>query len=110
MNPNQPPPPLTAELITQILGKLRQQESRIEGEISTMRNDTNTATFNSIANMFNQLQSDKDSLEQALGIAQATLEDIYKGHPDIKISMDAKAKEKAEAQAKKVKINPPPKK
>ena len=107
MNQNQQPP-LTGELTGQILNQLKQNLSRVEGEITTMRADSQSGTFQNIANMFKSVFDDKARAEGALKVAQATLEKIYGGHPDIKIKIEADARDQAEKMQKaQVKINKP---
>ena len=104
MNQNQAQPPLTGELSGQILNQLKQGLSKTEGVITTMRSDSQSNVFNNIANMFTSVFDEKAKIEQALKVAEATLEKIYGGHPDIKIQLEADAKEHAAKQKDKVKI------
>ena len=104
MNQQKALPPLTGDLTNQVLSQLKVQLSQVEGEITTMRGDSQSRIFQNIANMFTSVFEDKSKTEMALKVAEATLEKIYQGHPDIKIKLDADAKEHAEKQKGKVKV------
>jgi len=69
--------------------------------MTMMENDASSSLFNNFAQMINQVYGDKLKAEAALKELQVTLDEIYQGHPDIKVSMEAKAKSEKEAATKK---------
>jgi len=103
MMPGQPGggKPLDAGQITQFLTNLKRQMSQVEGEISTMKSDSMASLFQNFANMINQVWGMKEGQQKRAESLQKILDDIYAGHPDIKIAMEAEAKELAEINAKK---------
>lgn len=92
-------PPITdPKQIGTFLTNMKKQMSQIEGEMTMMKNDGQSSLFNNVADMMNEIWVQKVQVEGKLKKAEETLEDIYKGHPDIKISMEEATK------------NPPPNK
>ena len=94
------PPISDPKEIGQLLTSMKKQMSQIEGEMTMMKNDGISSLFNNIAEIMNDLWTQKTQLETKLKEVEATLEKIYQGHPDIKISIEA---EKKEAQKPKKK-------
>lgn len=84
-------PPITdPKEIGKFLTTMKKQMAQVEGEMTMMKNDSLSSLFNNVAELLNDIWTQKVALEGKLKEAQATLEDIYKGHPDIKISMEKK--------------------
>ena len=97
--------PMDQGQINQFLQNLKRQMSQIEGEVSTMRSDATSSLFQNFAALTNQVFQERERSNAELATTKAILEEIYQGHPDIKISIEAKAKEEAEAaNKKKVKV------
>lgn len=88
------PPISDPKEIGQLLTSMKKQMSQIEGEMTMMKNDGISSLFNNIAEIMNDLWTQKTQLETKLKGVEDTLEKIYQGHPDIKISMEKKAEEK----------------
>jgi chaperonin cofactor prefoldin len=74
--------------------------SQVEGQITTMRGDAQSNVFQNVGNMFSQLIQEKEKAEKLLAEANTTLEKIYSGHPDIKITMEKDEKEKVAPKIK----------
>lgn len=87
MNPNSMTDP---KQISQFLTNLKKQMAQVDGEIAMMKADSMASLFNNFANMLNQVWGQKEDLDHKLKETQATLEQIYQGHPDIKIAMEKK--------------------
>jgi len=94
--------PLDPQQVGQILMQLKKQLSQVEGEISTMRGDAQSAVFNNVGQILNQIYQELTQIKEARLQLEKTLGEIYQGWPDVKISMDKKI-EKAKADAPKVK-------
>ena len=92
------PPPLDAKQIQEFLGSMKKHMSQIDGEITTMKADAMGNLLNNVANLLNRIFTDKIEAEAKLTDAQNDLNEIYQGHPDIKVTMDAKKKDKKVAQ------------
>lgn len=84
------PQKLDPKQVQDILTDLRKQVSRVDGEITTMKSDAMSGVFNTFAQILNQIYGEKANVETELAGVKKTLEDIYQGHPDIKISMEKK--------------------
>ncbi len=98
-------PELDAKKISEILTGMKKQMSQVEGEMATMKNDAMSSLFQNVAGMMNQLFTEKTNLEHKLKEHEATLEQIYQGHPDIQIAIEKEAKDtKAKIDAKTPKI------
>ncbi len=95
--------PLDPQQVGQILGNLKKQLSQVEGEISTMRGDAQSAVFNNVGQILNQIYQQMDQIKESQLTLEKTLGEIYQGWPDVKISMDKKAQEK-KADAPKAKV------
>ncbi len=87
-------PELDAKKIGEFLTNMKKQMGQVEGECQMMRTDAITSLFQSVAQMFNQVFAKKDAADNKIIELQATLDKIYQGHPDIKISMEKKPEEK----------------
>ena len=87
---NQQAPPLDPKSVQDILIELRKQVSRVDGEVTTMKTDAMSGVFNSFSQILKQLFSQKAQAEAELSRLQKTLDDIYQGHPEIKIAMEKK--------------------
>jgi hypothetical protein len=83
-------PELDAKKIGEFLTQMKKQMGQVEGECQMMRTDAVSSLFQSVANMFNQVFAKKDQAENKVKELEATLDKIYQGHPDIKISMEKK--------------------
>ena len=95
-------PPLTdPKQIGEFLTSMKKQMAQIEGEITMMKNDGQSSLFNSVANLLNDVWGQKEKAEQEARNLKTTLEEIYNGHPDIKIAMEKKAKEEPKSKPKK---------
>jgi ABC-type enterochelin transport system substrate-binding protein len=90
----QPRPVLDSKKISEILTNMKKQMSQVEGEIATMKSDAMSSLFQNLAGMLNQIFGEKEDAEKKNGELQAIIDKIYQGHPDIKISMEEKPKEK----------------
>lgn len=84
------PKELDAKQMGEFLTSMKKQMGQVEGECTMMRNDAVTSLFQSVAQMLNQVISQKDGAQNQLKELQATLDKIYQGHPDIKIAMEKK--------------------
>ncbi len=91
-------PELDAKKIGEFLTNMKKQIGQVEGECQMMRTDAITSLFQSVAQMFNQVFAKKDAADNKIKELEATLEKIYQGHPDIKISLE---KEKKDSKPKK---------
>ena len=89
---------LTPEFVNNLLTSWKKQDSQVEGEITTMRQDKTSSIFSNFGRLIGELLNLKTKAETDLKASQETLNKIYQGHPDIRISMEADAK--AEAQKK----------
>ena len=96
MMPQGQAPPLDAKQIQEFLQSMKKHMSQIDGEITTMKGDAMGNLLQNVANLLNRIFSDKLDAEEKLTQAQNDLNEIYQGHPDIKITMDAKKKDKKE--------------
>jgi len=85
--------PLNPQQVGQILINLKKQLSQVEGEISTMRGDAQSAVFNNVGQILNQIYQEMDQLKEGRLRAEKALEDIYHGWPDVKIAMEKKIAE-----------------
>lgn len=85
------PKELDAKQMGEFLTQMKKQMGQVEGECNMMRNDATTSLFQSVAQMLNQIISQKDGAQNKVKELEATLDKIYQGHPDIKISMEKKA-------------------
>ena len=83
---------------------MRNQLSGIEGEITTQRTDAQTSLFREFAGMLNSFYQQKMNLEHKLKEHEATLEQIYQGHPDIQIQIEKQAADKKAEMEKRAKI------
>lgn len=97
----QQPPPLDAKRIGEILTGMKKQMAQVKGEMTMMENDATSSLFNNFSQMINQVFSEKMNAQAELAQVKTTLDEIYQGHPDIKVTMEAKAKETGEKEAKK---------
>jgi len=95
--------PLDPQQVGQILGNLKRQLSQVEGEISTMRGDAQSAVFNNVGKILNQIYQEMTQIKEAKLQLDKILGEIYQGWPDVKIAMDKKAEEK-KADAPKAKV------
>jgi len=87
-------PPLDSKRISEILTTMKKQVAQVKGEMTMMDNDAASSLFNGFSNMIGQVYQEKETLKTKLDKVNKVLEEIYQGHPDIKVSMDAKGKEK----------------
>ncbi len=110
MMPQGPAPPLDAKQITEFLGSMKKHMSQVDGEITTMKADAMSNLLNNVANLLNRVFTDKIEAEAKLTDAQNDLNEIYQGHPDIKVTMDAKKKDKKAAKIPADLTPPTPKK
>ena len=94
----QQPQKLDPQQVQNILTELKRRMSQAEGEMTTMREDVKSMLFNNVAQILNQAFGEIAKGQKA----EATPEEIYNGHPDIKIAMDKKAKEVDEKSKSKV--------
>jgi chromosome segregation ATPase len=99
-NQSQPLPPLTTDLVNQILGKLKTSLSQTEGQITQMRSDAQSNVFNNVFAMFESLLKQKESAENELQVAQKTIEDIHREHPEIKMEMEKQKADPPKVKAK----------
>lgn len=88
------PPKLDSKRISEILTGMKKQMSQVKGEMLTMENDAVSSLFQNFAGMMNQVFSEKENAVKKNATLQATIDKIYQGHPDIKISMEKKPEEK----------------
>ena len=91
-------PPLDAKQIQEFLQSMKKHMSQVDGEITTMKGDAMSNLLNNVANLLNRIFSDKIEAEKKLTDAQNDLNEIYQGHPDIKVKMDARKKDKKSAK------------
>lgn len=94
MMPPQPPMKLDGKKIGEILTSMKKQMGQVRGEISMMENDASSSLFQNFAGMINQVFAEKEQAQKRATELQVTLDKIYQGHPDIKISMEKKPDEK----------------
>ena len=94
----QQPQKLDPQQVQNILTELKRRMSQAEGEMTTMREDAKSMLFNNVAQILNQAFTEIAKGQKA----EATLEEIYNGHPEIKIAMDKKAKEADEKAKSKI--------
>ena len=85
---------LTPEFVNNLLTSWKKQDSQVEGEITTMRQDKTSSIFSNFGRLIGELLNLKIKAETDLKASQETLNKIYQGHPDIKISMDAEVEKK----------------
>lgn len=96
---------LDPKQIGEFLTNMKKQMGQVEGECTMMKNDAISSLFQSVANMINAVYKEKEEFENKFGEVEATLEKIYQGHPDIKISMESEVKEaKEKAEKKQAKV------
>lgn len=96
---------LTPENINRMLNQYRDNVSAIEGKMITMRTDNMSRLFEEFAITLNQFYKEGEDRKHEIKELTATLEQIYQGHPDIQIQIEAKAAEqKAEIEKKKVNV------
>ena len=92
MNPQQAPP-LDSKRIGEILTNMKKQMAQVDGEMTMMKNDATSSLFQGFSNIIGQVYNDKEGLQAKLDAQTKTLDEIYQGHPDIKVSMESKEKE-----------------
>ena len=90
---NQQKVPLDAQGINNALQQLKKQLSQVEGEAIAIRGDAATQLFQNFAQILGGVFQEKEVSAKALEEANTTLENIFRGHPDIKIALDKEAKE-----------------
>ena len=73
---------------------LKKQLSQVEGEISTMRGDAQSAVFQNFGQIMNQVYQELTQIKEARLQLEKQLEEIFSGWPDIRIAMEKKAQEK----------------
>ncbi len=96
---------LTPENINRMLNQYRDNVSAIEGKMITMRTDNMSRLFEEFAKVLDQFYREAEDYKHSIKELTATLEQIYQGHPDIQIQIEAKAAEqKAEIEKKKVNV------
>lgn len=88
MLPPQAPMKLDSKKISEILTSMKKQMSQVEGEMATMKTDATSSLFQNFAGMLNQVFTEKEQAQKRAVELQATIDKIYQGHPDIKISME----------------------
>ena len=94
-------PELDAKKISEFLTNMKKQMAQVDGEMSMMKNDAQSSLFQNFAGMINQVFQAKETADHKLLEATKTLEEIYQAHPDIQITIEAKAKEQQAAIDKK---------
>jgi len=92
--------PLDATKINEILSSMKKQASQIQGERMTMETDTMTSIFQNFSQVLGSVFQEKEKYLEELREANSTLEKIYSGHPDIRITMEKDAKEKVAPKIK----------
>lgn len=92
--------PLDAQGINNALTQLKKQLSQIEGEAISIRGDATTQLFQNFAQILGGVFQEREASVKALDEAKATLENIFRGHPEIKIALDKEAKEKTAPEIK----------
>ena len=85
---------MTPQALNQALTQMKKQANQIDGEAIALRNEATLQIFQNVAQMLNQLFTTKAGIEKELNETKQTLENIFRGHPDIKIALDKEAKEK----------------
>ena len=85
---------LDGKKISEILVNMKKQMAQVDGEMTMMKNDAQGSLFNNFSGMINQVFQEKEQAQKRAIELQATLDKIYQGHPDIKISMEKKPDEK----------------
>jgi hypothetical protein len=88
MNPQQKQEPLDSKKINEILTQMKKEMGRVKGERDMMENDTISSMMQNFANLIGKIYQEKESSETKLKGLQATIDKIYQGHPDIKVSME----------------------
>jgi len=110
MIPQQTVKKLTPEEMSEFLTQMKVKMSQVEGETTMMKNDVTTSIFNNVAKLLSQVFEDIDIANKkvvesnnATVQLQKTLNEIYQGHPDIKIAMESKKpKEVTAGTSKKI--------
>ncbi len=94
-------PELDSKKISEFLTNMKKQMAQVDGEMTMMKNDAQSSLFQNFAQMINQVFQAKEMAEHKVAEAHKTLEEIYQGHPEIQIQIEAKAKEQQAAIDKK---------